>query len=226
MILATHKKGELMEFKRIFIGIVFMAAAMTAAFTAHAQQAPAAGAPAQGAPGGAGRGGGRGPQGPPLTLTSPAFTDLQLLPAKYGCAGGNNVSFPLAWANAPAATQSFVVVVLDIDLRMARGHLAPSHWVLWNIPATVTSLPEGVPAVPELPDGSRQTVTAGRNGAPGVAFRAMCPPAPTMHHYSIELYALDTKLDAVASGASLTDVYAALDGHVIGHQIMVVPFHQ
>ncbi|HTL00682.1 MAG TPA: YbhB/YbcL family Raf kinase inhibitor-like protein [Vicinamibacterales bacterium] len=217
-----------MDFKRMFAGIVFVAVAMTAAFTAQAQQAPAAGAPAQGAPaqGGGGRGPGRGPQGPPLTLTSPAFTDLQLLPAKYGCAGGNNISFPLAWANAPAATQSFAVVVSDIDLRQARGHVAPSHWVLWNIPPTTTSLPEGIPAVPELPDGSRQTITAGRGGAPGTGFRAMCPPPPTVHHYAIELYALDIKLDTLATGASVTDLYAAIDGHVIGHQIMVVPFHQ
>ena len=54
----------------------------------------------------------------------------------------------------------------------------------------------------------------------------MCPPAPQVHHYAIELYALDTKLDALATGAQVTDLYAAIDGHVIAHQIMVVPFHQ
>ncbi len=214
-----------MRLRQILIGMAFVAAATAVGLTAQAPQgAPAAGG-AQGQ-GGAGRGGGRGPAGPPLTLSSPAFTDLQLLPAKYGCAGGSNISFPLTWANAPAATQSFAVVVSDIDLRQARGHVAPSHWVLWNIPATVTSLPEGVPAVPELPDGSRQTITAGRNGAPGTGYRAMCPPGTQIHHYAIELYALDTKLDALATGAQVTDLYAAIDGHVIGHQIMVVPFHQ
>ena len=215
-----------MRFKQFLTAVTFVGVATLVSLSAQAQQqAPAAGgAPAQG--GGGRGGGGRGPQGPPLTLTSPAFMDLQLLPAKYGCAGGNNVSFPLAWANAPAATQSFAVVVSDIDLRQARGHVAPSHWVLWNIPSTVTSLPEGIPAVPELPDGSRQTITAGRGGAPGTGYRAMCPPPPTTHHYSIELYALDTKLDMLASGAQVTDFYAAIDGHVIGHQIMVVPFHQ
>jgi Raf kinase inhibitor-like YbhB/YbcL family protein len=212
-----------MRFRQMFAAIAFVTAATVAGLTAQAPQAPPAGPPA---PGAGGRGGGRGPQGPPLTLSSPAFADLQLPPAKYGCAGGSNVSFPLAWANAPAATQSFAVVVSDIDLRQARGHVAPSHWVLWNIPATVTSLPEGVPAVPELPDGSRQTITAGRNGAPGTGYRAMCPPPPTTHHYSIELYALDTKLDTLATGAQVTDLYSAIDGHVIAHQIMVVPFHQ
>ena len=214
-----------MRFNRVFAGIVFVAAATAAGLSAQqAPAAPPAGAPGQG---GAGRGGGRGPQGPPLTLSSPTVTDLQLLPAKYGCsATPMNVSFPLAWANAPAATQSFAVVVTDADLRQARGHVAPSHWVIWNIPATANSLPEAVPAIPELPDGSRQTITAGRNGAPGTGFRSPCPPAPTTHHYAIELYALDIKLDTLATGAQVTDLYAAIDGHVIGHQIMVVPFHQ
>jgi Raf kinase inhibitor-like YbhB/YbcL family protein len=162
-----------------------------------------------------------------LTLSSPTVTDLQLMPAKYGCAATPpNVSFPLAWANAPAATQSFAVVVTDADLRQGRGHVAPSHWVIWNIPATATSLPENVPAIPELPDGSRQTITPGRGGAPGTGFRSPCPPGTQMHHYAIELYALDTKLDTLATGAQVTDLYAAIDGHVIGHHIMVVPFHQ
>src|SRR3954469_14234009 len=200
-----------MRFRQLLTAITFVAVAAAAGLTAQTPQAPPAGAPA-GAPGqgGAGRGGGRGPQGPPLTLTSPTVTDLQLLPAKYGCgATPNNVSFPLAWANAPAATQSFAVVVTDADLRQARGHVAPSHWVIWNIPATATSLPENVPAVPELPDGSRQTVTAGRNGAPGTGFRSPCPPGTAIHHYAIELYALDTKLDTLATGAQVTDLYAA-----------------
>ena len=214
-----------MRLRQLMLGIAFVTAATAAAVTAQAPQAPPAGAPAAPGQGGPARGGGRG--GPPLTLTSPTVTDLQLLPAKYGCGvTPNNVSFPLAWANAPAATQSFAVVVTDADLRQGRGHLAPSHWVIWNIPATATSLPEGVPAVPELPDGSRQTITAGRGGAAGTGFRSPCPPPPTTHHYAIELYALDTKLDALASGAQMTDLYAAIDGHVIGHHIMVVPFHQ
>jgi len=131
-----------MDFKRMFAGIVFVAVAMTAAFTAQAQQAPAAGAPAQGAPaqGGGGRGPGRGPQGPPLTLTSPAFTDLQLLPAKYGCAGGNNISFPLAWANAPAATQSFAVVAPRANIaHLFQGLTSVSFTVI----ACCSSIPRG-----------------------------------------------------------------------------------
>jgi Raf kinase inhibitor-like YbhB/YbcL family protein len=219
-----------MQFKRTMTGIACLAAIAAVSLAAQAPQgAPGAGAPGQGGPGAGGRagGGGRGPAGPPLTLSSPAFTDLQLLPAKYGCAATPvNVSPPLAWTNAPAAAQSFAVVVLDADLRANRGHLAPSHWYIWNIPATVTSLPENVAAVAELPDGSRQTISAGRGGGPSMGYRSPCPPAPSPHHYSFELYALDTKLDALMPGASLTDLYAAMDTHVIGHQIMVVPFHQ
>ena len=219
-----------MRFTQIMTGIVSLAAVAAVTLAAQAPQgAPGGGAPGQGGPGGpgGGRGGGRGPQGPPFALTSSAFADSQPLPAKYGCAATPvNVSFPLSWANAPASAVSFAVVVLDEDVRQARGHLAASHWYIWNIPATATGLPENVPALAELPDGSRQTISQGRGGAAPMGFRSPCPPAGAPHHYSIEIYALDTKLDALASGASLADFWAAIDGHSLGHAEMVVPFHQ
>lgn len=213
-----------MRLKATMTGLACVTLAAAVSLTAQAPQAPDAGGARQG---GGGRGGGRGFGGPALTLSSPTVTDLQLLPAKYGCgATPNNVSPPLAWSNPPAATQSFAIVMLDADLRQNRTHLAPAHWYIWNIPASATSLPENVPAVAELPDGSRQTVTAGRNGGAGTAYRSPCPPGAGIHHYSIEIYALDAKLDSLAPGASLTDLYAAMDSHIVGHQIMVVPFHQ
>jgi Raf kinase inhibitor-like YbhB/YbcL family protein len=65
---------------------------------------------------------------------------------------GDNVSPPMIWTGAPAGTQSFVVLMQDLTNGMA-------HWVLWNIPASVTSLPENVPkasAMPAMPAGSQQ----------------------------------------------------------------------
>jgi phosphatidylethanolamine-binding protein (PEBP) family uncharacterized protein len=59
-----------------------------------------------------------------------------------------------------------------------------------------------------------------------MTFRSPCPPAPQVHHYSFDIYALDTKLDSLASGASRDDLLKAMDTHVIGHAVMVIPFHQ
>jgi len=203
---------------RVGTAIVFI----TAAALNMSAQGGGAGA-GQGA--GAGRGGGRGPAGPPLTLTSPAFSDLQLLPAKYGCAATPpNVSPPLAWSNAPAATQSFALMVQDLEPRPARGVQPFPHWWIWNLPATATSLPEGVATSGDLPDGSRQSPSQ-LNGAT-ITYRSPCPPAPQVHHYAFDLFALDAKLDTLASGASRDDLNKAMDGHVIGHAVLVVPFHQ
>jgi Raf kinase inhibitor-like YbhB/YbcL family protein len=198
-----------------FVTILIVFTTASAALTA--QQAPAA-------QGGGGRG--RGPAGPPLTLSSSALVDLQMLPAKYGCtATPANVSPPLAWTNAPAATQSFAVLVQDLEPRPMRGVQPFPHWFIWNIPATATSLPEAIPHVAELPDGSRQSPAAAANLGT-IAFRSPCPPAPQVHHYVFDLFALDTKLDALASGATRDDLNTAMAGHVIGHAVMVIPFKQ
>jgi len=201
--------------KRAITAVVFLAAA---AVSVAAQQGA-------GAAQGGGRGGGRGPAGPPFTLSSPALTDLQILPAKYGCAATPaNVSPPISWTNVPPNTQSFALVVQDMEPRPMRGVQPFPHWWIWNIPATSTSLPEGVPNTGELTDGSRQTPSQLQNAT--ITYRSPCPPAPQVHHYSFDLYALDTKLDALASGASRDDLNKAMDGHVIGHAVMVIPFHQ
>ena len=207
--------------KRAITAVAFLAAA---AVSVAGQGAAGGGAAGQG--GGGGRaGGGRGPAGPPLTISSTALTDLQILPAKYGCAATPpNVSPPISWTNSPAGTQSFALMVQDQEPRPARGVQPFPHWWIWNIPATATSLPEGVPNTGELADGARQTPSQ-LNGAT-ITYRSPCPPAPQVHHYTFDLYALDTKLDTLASGASRDDLNKAMDGHVIGHAVMVIPFHQ
>lgn len=210
-----HSQG-----KRMFIAIAFLSAAV--AMSAQ-QSAPQGGGAAGGQGGGGGRG--RGPAGPPFTISSSTLTNLQILPAKYGCAATPpNVSPPLSWSNAPAATQSFALLVQNMEPRPMRGVQPFPHWWIWNIPATATSLPEGVPNTGELPDGSRQTPSQ-VSGAT-ITYRSPCPPAPQVHHYAFDLYALDAKLDTLASGASRDDLNKAMDGHVVGHAVMVIPFHQ
>jgi Raf kinase inhibitor-like YbhB/YbcL family protein len=203
--------------KQAIAAIVFL--------TAAAVSVAGQGGGAAGQGGGRAGGGGRGPAGPPFTISSSGLTDLQILPAKYGCAATpQNVSPPISWANAPANTQSFALLVHDLEPRPARGVQPFPHWWIWNIPATATSLPEGVANTGELADGSRQTPSQLQGAT--ITYRSPCPPAPQVHHYAFDLYALDTKLDTLASGASRDDLNKAMDGHVIGHAVMVIPFHQ
>jgi Raf kinase inhibitor-like YbhB/YbcL family protein len=189
----------------------------------------AAPAAAQGAPGGGGRqggrGGGRGPAGPPMAMTTTAFEDGAVIPAKF--VGGMGVSPELKWTNAPMGTQSFVLLMHDPDVAIGRNILDVTHWLVWNIPGTATGLPEGVMAGAELPDGTRQ-----------VSLRAMGymgPGAPAngpYHHYTFEVFALDTKLDVPAAAAAneaaakREAVVAAMQGHILGKAVVMGRFHQ
>jgi Raf kinase inhibitor-like YbhB/YbcL family protein len=175
--------------------------------------------------GGQGRGGGRGPQAPPLLMTSTAWEDGGVIPDKYTQKGGQMGPNPeLKFSQVPMGTQSFVLLLHDPEPVLAKGLMDVTHWLIWNIPGTSTGLPEGV-AQGELPDGSRQVSLRG-NG-----YMGMGAPAGPYHHYTFELYALDTKLD-VPQGASAQAadtrkaVMSAMEGHILGKAILVARFHQ
>src|SRR5262245_1679271 len=75
-----------------------------------------------------------------LSVTSPGFKPNGALPARYSLQGGDR-SPPLQWSRAPGA-QSYAVIAEDSDAPGASPYV---HWIAWNIPASVTALPEGVP---------------------------------------------------------------------------------
>src|SRR5689334_11388877 len=93
----------------------------------------------------------------PMTLTIPGFPDGGQIPVKFsqaapGAAPGEGTSPAMTWANAPAGTQSFFLHFHDLDLARNKTTDDQAHWVLWNIPATLTGLAEGVPKGSQLPD--------------------------------------------------------------------------
>lgn len=160
----------------------------------------------------------QGQERQPLKLTSPAFADSATIPAKYTCATRSGaVSPPLEWSGVPMGTVSLALIVHDLEPLPARGLDDVLHWMIWNMPPTARQLAENVPPTAQLPDGSRQLIDAGGRGT---AFRGPCAPVGQPHHYVFELFALDRKLD-VAAGAMRADVMKAMDGHVLGHAVLV-----
>ncbi len=143
-----------------------------------------------------------------LTLISPAFTNGAPIPRQYTCEG-KDISPPLQWNGVPEQTRSLVLIVDDPD---APDPQAPKrvwvHWVLFNIPAGATGLPESVRAH-ELPAGTEE----GKNdwGKPG--YGGPCPPIGR-HRYFHKLYALDTELTGLDKPTK-AQVEAAMEGHVI-----------
>src|SRR4051812_25345740 len=137
--------------RRKMLGASAMAMAlMLGAAAVSAQDAARGGARG----GGRGGGGGRGPAAPPLVMTTTAFEDGGVIPAKF--VGAMGVSPELKWTQVPMGTQSFVLLMHDPDVALQRSLLDVTHWLVWNIPGTSTGLPESVMPVAELPDGTRQ----------------------------------------------------------------------
>jgi hypothetical protein len=168
--------------------------------------------------GGGGRGRGRGPI-VVMTLTSSAFADGARIPEKYA-QPGHELSPPLSWTGAPDSTVSFVLIVHDLDSVIGNGTDDMLHWMVWNILGAATSLAEGIPALPQLPDGTRQV------SATGPYYRAPGAPASgPPHHYAFELYALDIALDVgavvAAPPVARASVIAAMASHIRGKATLV-----
>src|ERR1051325_1648208 len=170
---------------------------------------------AQQAPAGGGQRGGGGQQAaaPPMRLMTQAFIDGGLIPVKFTQAGAQ-ASPALAWVNAPPATQSFVLHMHDMEGARNKTTEDQLHWLVWNIPATTTALPEGV-AKGGPKDGRHQTSASGD----GVYRGPGAPANGPYHHYVFEIFALDTKIDVAANPMDPFDtrakVLAAMQGHAL-----------
>lgn len=165
---------------------------------------------------------GRGPI-PVMTLASSAFAAGGQIPKPYTQAGGEQ-SPPLQWANVPDGVTSFVLIVHDPDVAIGSGADDTLHWLLWNIPAAQTRLAASFPHGPEV-SGIRQI------SATGPFYRGPgAPAAGSPHHYTFELYALDTTIDVPAVGASPAQtrvaVVSAMAGHVRGKAVCIGLFRR
>ena len=159
---------------------------------------------------------------PGLTLTTTAFEDGSIIPAKFTQSVPDFVSPALHWTNVPPNTVSFVLIAHDPDAALEKKTTDVLHWMVLNIPGTSTGLPEAVPPTAMMPDGTIQAKN--RRGAVGY----LGPGAPAVgpyHHYTFELFALDTKL-SLGADATRPDVLAAMDGHILGKGVMVGRFHK
>lgn len=138
---------------------------------------------------------------PPLKLTSPAFANGAAIPSSYTCKGGST-SPPLAWTNIPRGTRELELLVTDPDAPSG----PVSHWVLYGIPVTDRSAPQGGP-----PPGAHQ----GTNTVGTQSYIPPCPlPVGSTHHYTFQLFASNALLH-FARPPTDKDVRSALKGHTL-----------
>ncbi|MCE0523239.1 MAG: YbhB/YbcL family Raf kinase inhibitor-like protein [Methylacidiphilales bacterium] len=133
-------------------------------------------------------------------VSSPAFHRGMPIPGKYAL-HQENISPELRVANVPGNARSLVLIVDDPDAPAGLW----THWLVWNLPAHTSAIPEG-----KLPSGARQ----GKNSFGNTRYDGPSPPFGT-HRYYFHLYALDATL-SLPAGSSRTDLEQAMNGHVIG----------
>jgi Raf kinase inhibitor-like YbhB/YbcL family protein len=154
-----------------------------------------------------------------LTVTSSVFRDGQPIPQsavfdQMGCTG-NNQSPDVSWSGAPAGTKSFAVTIYDPDAPTTVGFV---HWVVFDIPAGVTSLEAGAGAHKHVGVHATQGFTDygfSRYGGP-------CPPpGDPAHHYHLTVWALDLEKLGVDDTTTYAKFRFMIRGHVLASSEIV-----
>lgn len=150
-----------------------------------------------------------------FSLSSLAFQNESNIPKKFTC-DGEDCSPALQWEGVPSGTKSFALIMDDPD--------APPgtwvHWVIYDLPATTTSLPEGVAKSQEGPQGSKQGLIWGVDTFSKIGYYGPCPPPGKPHRYHFKLYALDVLLQ-LPPKATKFQLETKMKGHILGQTTLV-----
>jgi len=179
-----------------------------------------------------------------MTLTSSAFEPGGAIPMKHA-QPSRDVSPPLAWTGQPDSVGSYVLIMHNLSAPSASGLDDVLHWLVWNIPGSATSLPEGVPQGPQvrLPGGAAAAAGGPGGGGAGAGggIRQISVSGPYYrgpaaaangpeHFYAFELYAIDGTINVPAVGMSAAEtreaVLEAMAGRVRGKGVLVGRFRR
>ena len=145
-----------------------------------------------------------------IELTSSAFQQREVIPRNY-TGEGEDISPPLSWSNTPDGARSFALICHDPDAPLVTpGAYGFVHWVVYNIPASVSELVEG-----------ETSYTSGVNSFAKSGYGGPMPPeGHGIHHYFFWVLALDTESD-LAAGLSMEELLREIEPHVIGMNRLV-----
>lgn len=135
-----------------------------------------------------------------MVLTSPAFSDGQVIPEIYTCKG-ENINPPLVISDIPADAESLVLIFEDPDAPFQTF----DHWLLWNIsPQTIAIIEDAVP----------EETIQGTNSFGKASYGGPCPPTGS-HRYIFTLFALDTTI-TLPPEATKKELFSVMTGHILG----------
>ena len=155
-----------------------------------------------------------------MKISTSAFQDQGTIPVKYCMpgAGGENISIPVQWSEVPEGTKSFALSIID-------PHPVANNWIHWlviNIPAEVTSLPEDASGK-GMPEACKEL----KNSFGNVGYGGPQPPKGTGEHpYVTTVYALNVDRLDLDVGASLADFKQAIEGKVLDQAEVTGMFEQ
>jgi Raf kinase inhibitor-like YbhB/YbcL family protein len=149
-------------------------------------------------------------------LESGAFEEDEPIPARHTCEGAN-LSPPLSWTGAPEGVESFTLILDDPDAPAGTF----THWLLFDLPAGTTFVPENVEVTEEPAVGGAQ----GTNDGSKVGYTGPCPPEGSAHRYVFTLYALDAAL-GLEPGAAKDELVDAMEDHIVAEASLAGTFER
>jgi Raf kinase inhibitor-like YbhB/YbcL family protein len=139
-----------------------------------------------------------------MTVHSKNIHRESMIPSQYTC-DGINISPELSWWGFPPETMTFALICSDPDASSGNW----THWVLFNIPATVNHLPEDF----TVRHAISKEIKTGTNDAGQPDYFGPCPPSG-IHRYYFRIYALNTHLQA-KEGISAGELHKLMDPHIL-----------
>ncbi|MEC7188079.1 MAG: YbhB/YbcL family Raf kinase inhibitor-like protein [Pseudohongiellaceae bacterium] len=150
-----------------------------------------------------------------ISVTSSAFDHHGMVP-EANSAYGDNVSIDLSWADLPEGTQQLALICDDpivVEIGMMEQPFV--HWVMYNIPASASGLPAGLPSDATLEMDGLEGAVNGLNGLRRPGYFGPRPPANgQLHAYHFRVYALDDALN-LEPGLGKAELLDAMEGHVL-----------
>jgi Raf kinase inhibitor-like YbhB/YbcL family protein len=168
---------------------------------------------------------------PAITVASPDFASQNYLDKRFfqTVVGGHNMAPGVAWSAGPAGTQSYVLVMEGEGGERTDPTV---HWIVYDIPATATRLPTGIPKDVYIKDpagaiNGREDSSVFRgtvDGEPGYRGPNFSADGGRPHPYYFEVFALDAKLGLDPAQAKRKAVVDAMQGHVLASGELVTKF--
>ena len=150
-----------------------------------------------------------------MQLKSTAFEHNGSIPKKHTC-DGQDVSPHLTWSGLPAGTKSLTLIMDDPDAPVGTW----IHWVLYDLPANIPGLEEGLPKKDSPSNGAKHGLCWGVDEFDRVGYHGPCPPPGKPHQYFFKLYAVKESLQLPAR-ATKPDVLKAMSGMILGQAELI-----